>query len=258
VRTRAGSAPKELTPLALRTYGTSVDEVTREHVRRRLARNLGTLATRIERLTVRFTDVNGPRGGVDTECALKVVLSGHRSVVYRMRGHEPRETFDRAVPGLVRAVRAAVERVQQADTAARSAPRRPSRRPARGATAPARLGHPSPEGSFIGRRVGRSARNLELALGRPEKLRRDFPVDTAAPGVSATHRRAGGGSTARRNAKKVARRATATLEDSARDRPSRKSTRKSANRAKQGSKLRRRKVQKVRSPSARAAKAQAR
>jgi hypothetical protein len=106
--------------------------------------------------------------------------------------------------------------------------------------------------------VGRSAQNLARALERPEKTRRTFPVDTALPGKSATDRRAGGGSTARRNTRQRVPRAVATLEDSARDRPSRKSTRKSVNRAKQGSKLRRRKVREVHAPGARAAKAQAR
>jgi hypothetical protein len=47
-----------------------------------------------------------------------------------------------------------------------------------------------------------------------------------------------------------------TLEDSAR-KPSRKSTRKSANRAKSGSKLARRQRQRIRTPKARAARAQA-
>jgi hypothetical protein len=182
VRARAGSAPKELTPLAVRTYGTSVDEAKREHVRRRLVRNLGKVATRIQRLTVRFTDINGPRGGVDTECALKVVLSGHRSVVYRMRGHEPRERFDRAVPGLVRAVRDALERVPRSDSAPRKAASR-ARRPARarGATAPARPGHPSPEGSLIGRRVGRSARNSSLRSGGPRSCAATSPSTRPRP-----------------------------------------------------------------------------
>ncbi|KYF73270.1 hypothetical protein BE11_27125 [Sorangium cellulosum] len=110
----------------------------------------------------------------------------------------------------------------------------------------------------MGRRVGRGQENLERALERPEKSRRDVPVDTAAPGRSATDRKAGGGSTARRNAMRRTRKATATLEDSAQDRPSRKSTRKSANRAKQDSKLRRRAVRQAAAPSTRAAKATAR
>jgi len=247
----------ERTPLAVRTFGVGIDETTKAHVRHSLGTKLGKFAPRIERLTVRFTDVNGPRGGVDIDCDVKVVLSGQRSVIYKARGREPREAIDRAVPGLVRAVRKALDRVE--GPGVRRAPAGGARRRARrGAAPPARLGHPSPEGSFIGRRVGRSAQNLERALERPEKARRDVPVDTAAPGRSATDRKAGGGSTARRNTKKAVPRAVAALEDSARDRPSRKSTRRSVNRAKQGSKLRRRKVREVRSPSARAAKAAAR
>ncbi|MFT3771465.1 MAG: hypothetical protein QM820_39120 [Minicystis sp.] len=243
----------------MRTLGLAVDEATRAHVRQSLGAKLGKFAHHIERLTVRFTDVNGPRGGKDVECDVKVVLSGQGSVVYNMRGHAPRETLDRAAPGIVRAVQSALERGPRSPTprpAARGAKR--TARKSRGAAAPARLGHPSPEGSFIGRRVGRSAQNLERALERPEKTRRDVPVDTAEPGRSATDRKAGGGSTARRNTKRRTSKATATLEDSARDRPTRKSTRKSGNRAKQGSKLSRRKVRETTTPSARATRAAAR
>ncbi|WP_437278135.1 hypothetical protein WME90_44080 [Sorangium sp. So ce375] len=245
--------------MAVRTFGVGVDEPTREHVRQSLAAKLGRFAPHIERLTVRFTDVNGPRGGVDVACDVKVVLSGLPSVVYQMRGHEPRETIDRAVPGIARAVQSALERAPRAASRAPArAPKRTARAAKRSAAAPAPLGHPSPEGSFIGRRVGSSKENLERALERPEKSRRDVPVDTAAPGRSATDRKAGGGSTARRNTLRRARKASAALEDSAQDRPSRKSTRKSANRAKQGSKLQRRKVRETSTPSARAAKAIAR
>ncbi|WP_437687855.1 hypothetical protein [Sorangium sp. So ce176] len=266
VRARAGRTPTERTPLAVRTFGVGVDVATRAHVRQTLAAKLGRFAPRIERLTVRFTDVNGPRGGVDVACDVKVVLSGRPSVVYQTRGREPRETIDRAVPGIVRAVQSALARAPRgAPRAPRGAPRAQARAPEptaragkRGAAAPARLEHPSPEGSLIGRRVGRSEENLESALERPEKSRRDVPVDTAAPGRSATDRKAGGGSTARRNTMRRARKATAALEDSAQDRPSRKSTRKSANRAKQDAKLRRRAVQQAAAPSARAAKATAR
>ncbi|WP_438006577.1 hypothetical protein WME89_49745 [Sorangium sp. So ce321] len=243
----------------MRTFGVGVDEATRAHVRQSLGAKLGRFAPRIERLTVRFTDVNGPRGGVDVACDVKVVLSGRPSVVYQMRGQAPREAIDRAVPGIVRAVQSALERAPRAASSAPARrPKRTARAARRSAAAPARLGHPSPEGSFIGRRVGRSKENLERALERPEKSRRDVPVDTAAPGRSATDRKAGGGSTARRNTLRRAPKATAALEDSAQDRPSRKSTRKSANRAKQDSKLRRRQVRQAATPSARAAKATAR
>src|SRR5262245_54299282 len=69
---------------------------------------------------------------------------------------------------------------------------------------------------------------------QPSRRRRDRPVDTAQPGVSATDRRAGGKSTGARNvSKSAARKAPYMLEDSvAPARPSRKSTRRGANREK--------------------------
>ena len=109
------------------------------------------------------------------------------------------------------------------------------------------------DGSVIGRRVGRARPNLQAALDRPEKRRRDQPVDTAAPGVSASDRKAGYGSTARRNTKAKTSSATATLEDS-RTTPSRKSTRKSANRAKGSTNLQKKAVAKSVSPTARASR----
>ncbi|CAN5724282.1 hypothetical protein BH11MYX4_BH11MYX4_65690 [soil metagenome] len=90
----------------------------------------------------------------------------------------------------------------------------------------------------------------------PKRPRRDSPVDTAQPGVSATDRKAGGTSTAARNrSKRAGHKAGAALEDSAKARPSRKSTRKSANRSKRDSNLARRATRKTTSPKARARRA---
>lgn len=68
---------------------------------------------------------------------------------------------------------------------------------------------------------------------RPPLPPRDSPVDTAMPGVSATDRKAGYGRSALRNFSLRSRKnAPYALEDSGTGRPSRKSTRRSANRAK--------------------------
>ncbi len=91
--------------------------------------------------------------------------------------------------------------------------------------------------------------------GRPKKdkaPRRDVPVDTAQPGVSATDRKAGGASTAARNrSKAAARKAAYALEDS-KKRPSRKSTRGASNRQKPDSNLKRRQTRRASSPGERA------
>jgi len=87
---------------------------------------------------------------------------------------------------------------------------------------------------------------------QPPRRRRDTPVDTSLPGVSATNRRAGGGSTAARNqSKRAARKGGARLEDSASGRPSRKSTRKSQGRIKASTNLARRETRATASPQRR-------
>jgi hypothetical protein len=65
---------------------------------------------RIERLTVRFEDVNGPRRGIDTICRMKVVMSGADSVLIEQRARTPEEAVARAVPRLVRAVQRTASR----------------------------------------------------------------------------------------------------------------------------------------------------
>ena len=87
---------------------------------------------------------------------------------------------------------------------------------------------------------------------QPPRRRRDLPVDTAKPGVSATDRRAGGNSTAGRNrSKSAAKKASYALEDSG-ERPSRKSTRRARNRQKPDNNLKRRQTRKATSAAARA------
>jgi ribosome-associated translation inhibitor RaiA len=243
----AGRTRAEETPLNLRTSGVEIKGALRTEVRARTAARLGKFAHQIERATVRFVDVNGPRGGVDTACRIKIVLSSAPSVVTEERAEGVREAFAAAIAAAARQLQRVL---------ARRGFRGPARR-ARGSreTQPAVVSpaNPPPEdGSLIGRRVGRARANLLRAADRPEKRRRDALVDTAQPETSATDRRAGGGSTARRNTRLNSARATATLEDSASGRPSRKSTRRSANRAKQDDQLRLRAALASQSPSGRA------
>lgn len=236
------------TPLHVRATGTELDESTRRWIQERAARRLAKYALHIERLSFRFEDVNGPRGGKDIVCRGKAVLSGLPSTIVQKRAHTPRQAFDLTSRQLARGVDKAVRRVGRVKatqpSAAEVAPRRTSK--TRAATT---------QGSLIGRRVGRSWNNLLEAASRPEKLRGDAIVDTSLEGVSATDRKVGARATAKRNTLLNTRRATATLEDSATGTPSRKSTRRSANRAKSGSKLARKTKRALHSPKARARRA---
>jgi hypothetical protein len=215
----AGRPVLDRTPLTIRSKE-RLGEGFRRRVRTQLARRLGRAAGLVERITVRFEDVNGPKGGLDTTCRIKAVISGRPSIVVAKRTHSHATAF----AGASAALRTAIDR-EQGRHALRTGPRPGSSGRPRART------HESDAGELIGRRVGRGRDALARALHRPEKLDRAHYVDTAARGTSASARRAGHVFTARRNTRASTTRATVALEDS-RTRPSRKSTRRSANRGK--------------------------
>jgi ribosome-associated translation inhibitor RaiA len=199
----SGRTSAASTPLALRAAGVEMAPELREHILSRLGFRLGKFARHIERLTVRFEDVNGPRGGVDTVCRIKVVLSGHASVVVEELASGPFEAFNRADDRVERAVRRAIGRAQ-------------------------------------GQGRLRGVRAPEGVAANPQPAARSAPASTPA--------------STSRNFKRRTRRATAALEEtSATGRRSRKSTRGSTNRARQGNKLSQRQTRRVSSPKAREA-----
>lgn len=222
-----GRTEADETPLAIRSRIRLQPDV-RDAIRAQFGRKLGQYALHIERISVRIDDVNGPKGGIDLVCRVKLVLSGLPSVVVEERGAKIVPLMTRAANVAERALRRELQRRERSSPGAT--------RRAEAAPAPVKPPAAPDEGSLIGRRVGRSKANLERALARPEKLRGDAYVDTAAPGTSASDRKVGYGSTARRNTKRNQAGMTAALEDS-RTTPSRKSTRKSANRMRSGTQL---------------------
>lgn len=251
----AGRTGVTATPLHVRAFGVSLGQEDREWILRRTVRQLGKLAPHIERISFRFSDVNGPRGGKDTVCKAKVVLSGIPSVVAEKRAKQPREAFDLVSAPLTRAVRRAVGRGAGRVGPAKKRGAERSRGPAAKRPPPTGAVAPLAAGSLIGRRVGQGSENLRRVQAHPGKERRDWPVDTAQPGVSASQRKVGATATATRNVKLRRRGMVAALEDSATSKPSRKSTRRSASRAKAASQLGRRTKRKLHSPKVRASRA---
>jgi CBS domain-containing protein len=106
----AGRTEAPLVPVNIRAMGVEVDQGTREYIRRKLGTRLGKFATSIERVTARLRDVNGPRGGVDHECQVKVVLSGLPSVVVEAQDHSLQAAIDGAMAAATRGVRKSLQR----------------------------------------------------------------------------------------------------------------------------------------------------
>jgi hypothetical protein len=106
----AGRTDAPQVPANIRVFGVALDREDRAYVRQGLGMKLAKYATSIERVTVRVTDVNGPRGGVDRMCRIKVVLSGLPSVVFESRTASLKAAINGALAGVERAVRRSVQR----------------------------------------------------------------------------------------------------------------------------------------------------
>ncbi len=59
----------------------SLTNALRSHIQRRLRFALTSSAHHIQRVMVRLSDINGPRGGSDKRCQIQVVLEGLPDVV---------------------------------------------------------------------------------------------------------------------------------------------------------------------------------
>lgn len=80
------------------------------HVRKRLSFALGQLAHRIKSAAVRVTDVNGPRGGRDKRCLVRVELHPRGTVVVSDRSSDVYGAVDLAAGRLKNAVARTLER----------------------------------------------------------------------------------------------------------------------------------------------------
>lgn len=60
----------------IKTHHFPLSEALRSHAERRLHFALACCDDHIQRIVMRLSDINGPRGGADKRCRLQVVLDG--------------------------------------------------------------------------------------------------------------------------------------------------------------------------------------
>ena len=97
-------------PAHVRVIGGAIDEDDRGYIARKLGMKLGKFVSSIERVTVRLSDTNGPKGGDDQRCQIKVVLSGLPSVVVDETDSTVSRAVDRALDAMAGAVQRRVQR----------------------------------------------------------------------------------------------------------------------------------------------------
>ena len=97
-------------PLYIRATGTHFSAHEREYTQRKLDQKLGKFDRSIERVSIRIDDVNGPRGGVDQKCRMKVVLTGQPSVIVESQRSQAHAAVDAAIQSAEKTVRRTVRR----------------------------------------------------------------------------------------------------------------------------------------------------
>jgi ribosome-associated translation inhibitor RaiA len=110
VKRESGRTDPLRPPAHVRLLGVELDDDGQAYVRRKLGMKLGKFARSIERISVRVTDTNGPRGGVDQVCNIKVVLSGLPSVVIERRHAALHAAIELALRATEQAVRKSIHR----------------------------------------------------------------------------------------------------------------------------------------------------
>jgi ribosome-associated translation inhibitor RaiA len=106
----SSAIPEASVPVHVRAIGVELTEDDHNYIHRKLLAKLGKFATSIHRISVRVTDLNGPRGGVDQVCTVKVVLSGLPSVVVTRRDAAINAAIDAALHAIEQAVQGIVGR----------------------------------------------------------------------------------------------------------------------------------------------------
>ena len=81
----------------IQSQGFALTHALRDHADRRLKFALARAGPRIRHVTVRLSDVNGPRGGIDKCCRIQVMLNGLGGVMIEDTEADLYLAIDRAV-----------------------------------------------------------------------------------------------------------------------------------------------------------------
>jgi len=90
----------------------SLTDALRSHAERRLRFALACCNDRIQRVVMRLSDINGPRGGADKRCHLQVTMAGLADVVIEDIEADLYVAIDRATDRAGRTVVRQIDRQQ--------------------------------------------------------------------------------------------------------------------------------------------------
>jgi ribosomal subunit interface protein len=97
----------------IQARGLDLTEQLREHTERRLQFALSWANDDVRAIAVRLSDINGPRGGNDKRCRIKITLSGTSDVVIEDAESDLYVAIDRAADRTERAVARRLQRLRE-------------------------------------------------------------------------------------------------------------------------------------------------
>lgn len=83
--------------IEIRGHGLAVTNELREHAKKRLRFGLDWAYHEVGKVMLCFSDINGPRGGNDKRCQLRIPLPGMRDVVIEDTADDPHVAIDRVI-----------------------------------------------------------------------------------------------------------------------------------------------------------------
>ncbi|WP_153109122.1 HPF/RaiA family ribosome-associated protein [Propionivibrio limicola] len=81
----------------IKTSGIDLTDGLREHAERRLTFALDRARHDVSSVTVRLSDINGPKGGNDKRCQIQIPLPHHRDVLIEDTASDLYVAIDRAI-----------------------------------------------------------------------------------------------------------------------------------------------------------------
>lgn len=100
----------------VRIQGADLEEAVRKYAARRVRFALGRFASRVGRVLVRVSDINGHRGGVDQRCHIRVDLPSRGQVVLDQVDANVFAAIDRASTRIGEAFRRKIQRTRDTRT----------------------------------------------------------------------------------------------------------------------------------------------
>jgi ribosomal subunit interface protein len=97
----------------IQARGFELTDGLREHTMRRLSFATDWARDEVRRVTVRLSDINGPRGGEDKRCLIQIPLAGRADIVIDELDSDLYVAIDKAIDRIERVLAKQIERARE-------------------------------------------------------------------------------------------------------------------------------------------------